>query len=64
MELCPNCEHEIEEDQLICSVCGMILKEIRYPNFAKIFSFCCIGMIVVAIIVNIVGHLLVDFFSS
>jgi len=58
MESCPNCENQIEQDQIICSVCGMLLKEIRmYPNFVRLFSYICLVMILITIIVNLVGHL-------
>lgn len=59
MEACPNCENQIEQDQVVCPLCHMILKDIRvYPNLVKVFSFICLTIIVIAIIVNLVGHLL------
>ena len=63
MERCPNCENEIEQDQLVCPVCSMILKEIRYPNFSKICSYFCLGIILLAIVVNLVGHLLIRLYE-
>ena len=59
MEVCPNCENQIEQDQLVCSVCSMILKDMRlYPNIVKIFSFFCLAVVIIAILVNVIGHLL------
>ncbi|MFX0000978.1 MAG: DUF2116 family Zn-ribbon domain-containing protein [Candidatus Hodarchaeota archaeon] len=62
MELCPNCENQIEQEQIVCSVCGMILKDIRrYPNLVKPFFYICLAIIIIAIVVNLVGHLLIFF---
>ena len=59
MEVCPNCENQIEQDQLVCLVCRMILKDIRsYPNLVKPFSFICLAVFTIALLVNLIGHLL------
>lgn len=61
MELCPNCENQIVKDQIVCSVCGMILKDIKiFPNIFKRFLFGCLFLILIVIFVNLFGLLFIQ----
>ena len=60
MEICPNCENQIADDQIVCSVCGMILKDIRvYSKFFKIFLISCLVIVIISIFVNLLAQLLI-----
>ncbi len=60
MEICPNCENQISNNQIACSVCGMILIDIQvYPKFFKLFLIFCSIIFIISIFVNLIGHLLI-----
>ncbi|MFX1391073.1 MAG: hypothetical protein ACFE9Z_13495 [Promethearchaeota archaeon] len=61
MELCPNCENQITPDQVVCPLCGMILKDVRvYPKFFKFSMAFWVALIAITILVNLIGHFLVS----
>ncbi|MFX1593034.1 MAG: hypothetical protein ACFFCL_10100 [Promethearchaeota archaeon] len=63
MESCPNCENQVEQEQIVCPVCGMILKDINiYSNFISNYMICCLVVFLIAFIINFIGLLIIFFY--